>query len=92
MPAWNDERIFRGMAAQLARRRELLNAGIEPLGWKLAFGSPAAMSRLRITAPLVGFLMRNALVPSALHTFHCRLDQTRRRAGTRRVFGRRPAC
>lgn len=64
MPAWNDERIARGMTAQLARRRELLNAGIEPLGWKLAFGSPAAMSRLRITAPLVGFLMRSALVPS----------------------------
>lgn len=63
MPAWNDERILRGMAAQLARRRELLNAGIEPLGWKLAFGSPAAMNRLRITAPLVGFLMRSALVP-----------------------------
>lgn len=64
MPAWNDERIFCGMTAQLACRRELLNAGIEPLGWKLAFGSPAAMTRLRITAPLVGFLMRSALVPS----------------------------
>lgn len=64
MSAWHDERIFRGMTAQLARRRELLNAGIEPLGWKLAFGSPAAMNRLGITAPLVGFLMRSALVPS----------------------------
>lgn len=61
--AWDDERMLRGMAAQFAGRREMLGAGIEPLGWKLAFGSPAAMTRLRITAPLVGFLMRSALVP-----------------------------
>jgi 2-keto-4-pentenoate hydratase len=63
--AWDDPRISRGMAAQLARRRELINSGQKPLGWKLAFGSPAAMLRLRINAPLVGFLMQNALVPSA---------------------------
>jgi 2-keto-4-pentenoate hydratase len=62
--AWDDPRISRGMAAQLARRHELINAGHKPLGWKLAFGSPAAMERLRINAPLVGFLMQSALVPS----------------------------
>jgi 2-keto-4-pentenoate hydratase len=62
--AWDDPRISRGMAAQLAHRRALLDAGQKPLGWKLAFGGPAAMERLRINAPLVGFLMHSALVPS----------------------------
>jgi 2-keto-4-pentenoate hydratase len=62
--AWDDPRISRGMAAQFERRRELLNAGHKPLGWKLAFGSPAAMQRLHTNTPLVGFLMQSALVSS----------------------------
>jgi 2-keto-4-pentenoate hydratase len=62
--AWHDARISRGMAAQLAQRRELISAGQKPLGWKLAFGGPAAMERLQINAPLVGFLMHNAVLPS----------------------------
>jgi 2-keto-4-pentenoate hydratase len=62
--AWDDPRISRGMTAQLSRRRELLSAGHQPLGWKLAFGGPAAMERLQTNAPLVGFLMRTALLPS----------------------------
>ncbi|HKW64376.1 MAG TPA: fumarylacetoacetate hydrolase family protein [Candidatus Acidoferrum sp.] len=62
--ALEDPRIFRGMTAQLARRRALLKAGHKSLGWKLAFGSPAAMERLHTNAPLVGFLMQSALVPS----------------------------
>ena len=61
--AWDDPRIARGMTTQLAHRRELIDAGQEPLGWKLAFGGPAAMERLRINAPLVGFLMQSAIVP-----------------------------
>ena len=59
-----DPRILRGMTAQLARRRELIRNGQTPLGWKLAFGGPAAMNRLRIDRPLVGFLMASAIVPS----------------------------
>jgi 2-keto-4-pentenoate hydratase len=62
--AWDDPRISRGMAEQLRCRRELLNSGHKPLGWKLAFGGPAAMERLRIKAPLVGFLTDRALVPA----------------------------
>jgi 2-keto-4-pentenoate hydratase len=62
--AWDDPRIARGMTAQLKRRRALLSTGQKPLGWKLAFGGPAAMERLHTNAPLVGFLMRNALLPS----------------------------
>jgi len=62
--AWDDPRISRGMTVQLRRRRELLSSGHKSLGWKVAFGSPAAMERLRINAPLVGFLTDRALVPS----------------------------
>jgi 2-keto-4-pentenoate hydratase len=61
---WDDPRIFRGMTAQLRQRRELLGAGHKPLGWKLAFGGPAALERLRTDAPLVGFLMDRALASS----------------------------
>ncbi len=62
--AWDDPRISRGMAAQLLLRRQLLNAGHKPLGWKLAFGGPAAMERLHTSAPLVGFLLKSAVWPS----------------------------
>jgi 2-keto-4-pentenoate hydratase len=62
--AWEDPRIARGMATQLRCRRALLDSGHKPLGWKLAFGGPSAMERLRINAPLVGFLTDRALVPS----------------------------
>jgi 2-keto-4-pentenoate hydratase len=61
---WHDPRISRGMTEQLRRRRKLLDSGHKPLGWKLAFGGPAALERLHTNAPLVGFLMQNGLVPS----------------------------
>ncbi len=63
-PAWEDPRIASGMAQQLNLRRELLRSGKKSLGWKLAFGGPAAMQRLHIHEPLVGFLMEDAVVPS----------------------------
>src|SRR5258707_15074834 len=62
--AWEDPRIKSGMQQQLRWRREMLAAGKKPLGWKLAFGGPAALERLRINAPLVGFLMADAVVAS----------------------------
>ena len=62
--AWKDPRIARGMKAQLERWRERIAAGEKPLGWKVGFGAPAAMEKLGITAPLVGFLTDRALVPS----------------------------
>jgi len=66
---WEDPRIARGMREQLRRRRELLERGEMPLGWKLAFGGPAAMERLFIQAPLVGFLLQKAVVPSGARVF-----------------------
>jgi 2-keto-4-pentenoate hydratase len=51
-----DERVARGMRAQLALRRERLTSGERPLGWKVGFGAPAALEQLGIDGPLVGFL------------------------------------
>jgi 2-keto-4-pentenoate hydratase len=59
-----DPRVRRGMEAQLESRRERLAAGDEPLGWKVGFGTPEAFEMLGTSAPLVGFLLRSALVPS----------------------------
>jgi 2-keto-4-pentenoate hydratase len=60
----DDPRIARGMTAQLARRRERLAAGEQALGWKVGFGAPAAMEKLGIRAPLIGFLTDRALIAS----------------------------
>jgi 2-keto-4-pentenoate hydratase len=58
-----DPRVRRGMEAQLCARRERLEAGDEPLGWKVGFGAPEAMERLGTRAPLIGYLLRSGLVP-----------------------------
>ena len=60
MKAWEDPRIARGMKLQLAKRRERIAAGEKPLGWKMGFGAPAAMAKLNISAPLIGYLMARA--------------------------------
>jgi 2-keto-4-pentenoate hydratase len=59
-----DERILRGMTSQFRLRQRRLVAGDEPIGWKIGFGSPAALEKMAIQAPLVGFLLDRALVPS----------------------------
>jgi 2-keto-4-pentenoate hydratase len=63
--AWDDPRIARGMEKQLAARRVRIAAGEKPLGWKVGLGAPPAMERLKITAPLVGFMMQKSLLPNA---------------------------
>jgi len=65
MNAWDDPRIARGMEKQLSIRRARIAAGEKPLGWKVGLGAPPAMERLRIKAPLVGFMMQKSLVPNA---------------------------
>jgi len=60
----DDPRIVRGMTAQLALRRQRLDAGDKPLGWKVGFGAPAILERFKISGPLVGFLTQNARVAS----------------------------
>jgi 2-keto-4-pentenoate hydratase len=60
----DDPRIVRGMTAQLALRRQRLDAGDKPLGWKVGFGAPAILAQFKISGPLVGFLTHNARVAS----------------------------
>jgi 2-keto-4-pentenoate hydratase len=65
MNAWDDPRIARGMEKQLGQRRARIAAGEKPLGWKVGLGAPPAMERLKIKAPLVGFMMQKSLLPNA---------------------------
>ena len=64
MKPWDDPRIARGMPLQLAKRRERIAAGEKPLGWKVGLGAPATMERLKLQAPVVGYLMQRALLLS----------------------------
>jgi 2-keto-4-pentenoate hydratase len=60
--AWDDPRVQAGMATMLESRRRLLEDGAKPIGWKLAFGTEAAMSSLGLNGPVVGFLTDRTLV------------------------------
>jgi len=64
MPLRDDPRVVRGMEAQLAARRARIARGEKPLGWKVGFGSPAALQMLGIKAPLVGYLMQSGRLSS----------------------------
>ena len=54
--------VIRGMERQLEVRAQLIAAGARPIGWKVGFGAPAAMTNLGIDAPLVGFLTDQSLI------------------------------
>lgn len=58
----NDSRILRGMEKQLRLRQERLNAGEKSIGWKVGFGAPASLERLKLDAPLIGFLTDNTIL------------------------------
>jgi len=62
--AFKDPRILRGMEAQLKLRRERLETGETPLGWKIGFGTTAAKEQLDTDMPLVGFMTNKAILPS----------------------------
>jgi len=64
MNAWDHPLIKKGMSAQLATRSALIVAGEKPLGWKVGLGAPASLEKLKIAAPVVGFLMQKAQLPS----------------------------
>ena len=63
-PMSEDERITRGMKSQLGDRRRALARDDGALGWKLGFGVPAAMEKLGIDAPLVGYLLESGRLES----------------------------
>jgi 2-oxo-3-hexenedioate decarboxylase len=64
MPPMSDERVTRAMEHQLAERRRRLARDDGALGWKLGFGTAAAMKKLGIDAPLVGFLLESGRLES----------------------------
>ena len=64
MNPWDAPLIKKGMTAQFAARRARLAAGEKPLGWKVGLGAPASLQKLGIAAPVVGFLMQRALLPT----------------------------
>lgn len=64
MNVWDAPLIKKGMTAQLTIRRARIAAGEKPLGWKVGLGAPATMERLKLAAPIVGFLMQRALLLS----------------------------
>jgi 2-keto-4-pentenoate hydratase len=59
-----DDRVTKGMAAQMSMRRSQLASGAKHLGWKVGFSTPAAMERMGTTAPLFGFITDRSLVQS----------------------------
>ncbi|MFC1664923.1 fumarylacetoacetate hydrolase family protein [Pseudomonadota bacterium] len=61
----SDLRISRGMVTQLKIRATRLETGDTPLGWKVGFGAPAAMEKLAIQTPLLGFLTESARITSS---------------------------
>jgi 2-keto-4-pentenoate hydratase len=59
---WDIPAVVAGMEKLLARRAELLAEGAAPIGWKLAFGTEAAMSKVGTSGPVVGFLTDATLI------------------------------
>lgn len=59
---WDIPAVVAGMEKLLARRAELLAGGATPIGWKLAFGTEVAMSKVGTTGPVVGFLTDATLI------------------------------
>jgi 2-keto-4-pentenoate hydratase len=57
-----DPRIERGMQAQLRLLSERQARGEKLVGWKLGFGSPAAVQRLSLPGPLIGYLTDRVLL------------------------------
>ena len=51
------------MDKQLSQRRARIAAGEKPIGWKVGLGASAAMQRLGITMPVVGYMMEKSVVP-----------------------------
>jgi 2-keto-4-pentenoate hydratase len=61
---FDDPRIAAGMRRQTALREQRIASGAKVVGWKVGFGAPAAKEKLKLAAPLVGFLLDRAILPS----------------------------
>lgn len=61
---WEDPRVKAGLPRQFAARRQMLDSGATPIGWKVGFGAPASLDLMQITAPLMGFMTDQTVLPS----------------------------
>lgn len=89
--AAQDPRIAAGLARQVADWRAQIRAGRTALGWKVGFGAPDALVRLKIAAPLTGYLLAHNVLPSGATCDLSGLDETARRTRDRRASRARPA-
>jgi 2-keto-4-pentenoate hydratase len=60
----DDPRIARGMLAQMELRKRRFNEGAHQVGWKVGLGAPAMQKKLNLSAPVVGFVLDRAMLPS----------------------------
>ena len=59
-----DSRVTRGLLRQRESMRADQAGGARLVGWKAGFGAPPVQAQLRLGAPLVGYLINRAIVPS----------------------------
>jgi len=64
MNARYDPHVLRGMEKMLEARQLRLDAGEQPIGWKVGFGAPASLKSLGLEMPLVGYLTDKVLLRS----------------------------
>jgi 2-keto-4-pentenoate hydratase len=60
----DDERVVRGLGAQLDSWRNRLAAGERRLGWKIGFNLPAMQEQLGISGPVIGNITSANELPS----------------------------
>jgi 2-keto-4-pentenoate hydratase len=60
----DDPRIAKGMRAQMELRKRRFNEGAHQVGWKVGLGAPAMLQKLKLTAPIVGFVLDRAMLSS----------------------------
>jgi 2-keto-4-pentenoate hydratase len=64
-----DERVRRGMEAQLAAWRAALDGGARRVGWKVGLNAPAILEALDLDRPVVGYLTSaTAVDPGDTHS------------------------
>ncbi len=64
VPTYQSASVAAGMAVQAAERQARIAAGERPIGWKLGFGTPAALAKFALTGPLVGYMMEKSVIAS----------------------------
>ena len=53
---WDLPAVRDGITRMLELRAHAMRQGVRAIGWKLAFGAPASLTRFGLSGPLVGFL------------------------------------